>query len=156
MTYLKNFTLVIATFFLLYTEVRVNTFLSGNEYLGALPFLLYLFYVATFKFSRNSIIVLILNGFYYDLLFTDNYLGFTSIKFLLICMIINYISIKSGLGLITNFLLFYVCTLLYKFEIIFVNIDATLFYLLVICFPNYLLFKAFTSNLRRDVFSTKI
>ena len=156
MTYLKNFTFVIATFFLLYTEVRVNTFLSGNEYLGALPFLIYLFYVATFKFSRNSIIVLILNGFYYDLLFTDNYLGYTSIKFLLICMIINFIFTKGGSGFITNFLLFYVCTLLYKFEIIFVNIDTNLLYLLVICFPNYLLFKALTGNLRRDVFSTKI
>ena len=156
MTYLKNFTLVIATFFLLYIEVRVNTFLSGNGYLGALPFLIYLFYVATFKFSRNSIIVLILNGFYYDSLFTDNYLGYTSIKFLLMCMIVNFISTKSGLGFITNFLLFYLCTLIYKFEIIFVNINSNFLYLLVICFPNYLLFKALTGNLRRDVFSTKI
>ena len=156
MTYLKNFTLVIATFFLLYIEVRVNTFLSGNEYLGALPFLIYLFYVATFKFSRNSIIVLILNGFYYDLLFTDNYLGYTSIKFLIICMMINFISTKSGVGFITNFFLFYVCTLLYKFEIIVINFETTFLYLLVICLPNYLLFKALTSNLRRDVFSTKI
>jgi len=156
MTYLKNFTLVVTTFFLVYTEVRVNTFLSGNEYLEALPFLVYLFYVATFKFSRNSIIVLILNGFYYDLLFTDNYLGYTSIKFLLMCMIVNFISTKSGLGFITNFLLFYLCTLIYKFEIIFVNINSNFLYLLVICFPNYLLFKALTGNLRRDVFSTKI
>ena len=156
MTYLKNFTLVVATFFLVYTEVRVNTFLSGNEYLEALPFLIYLFYVATFKFSLNSIIVLILNGFYYDLLFTDNYLGYTSIKFLLMCMIFNFISTKSGLGFITNFLLFYLCTLIYKFEIIFVNINSNFLYLLVICFPNYLLFKALTGNLRRDVFSTKI
>lgn len=156
MTYLKNFTLVVATFFLVYTEVRVNTFLSGNEYLEALPFLIYLFYVATFKFSLNSIIVLILNGFYYDLLFTDNYLGYTSIKFLLMCMIVNFISTKSGLGFITNFLLFYLCTLIYKFEIIFVNINSNFLYLLVICFPNYLLFKALTGNLRRDVFSTKI
>ena len=120
MTYLKNFTFVIASFFLLYTEVRVNTFMSGNEYLAALPFLIYLFYVATLKFSMNSIIVLILNGFYYDLLFTDNYLGYTSIKFLLICMIINFISTKSGPGLITNFLLFYVCTLIYKFPFSFI------------------------------------
>ena len=156
MTYLKNFSLTVLTFFLVYTEVVINTFLSGNEYLEALPFFVYLFYVATFKFSRNSIIVLILNGFYYDLLFTDNYLGYTSIKFLLICMIVNFIFTKGDLGFIANFFLFYTCTLLYKFEIIFVNIDATLFYLLVICFPNYLLFKAFTSNLRRDVFSTKI
>ena len=92
MTYLKNFSLIVFTFFLVYTEVGINTFLSGNEYLEALPFLVYLFYVATFKFSRSSIIVLILNGFYYDLLFTDNYLVYNSINFLLICMIINFIS----------------------------------------------------------------
>ena len=71
-------------------------------------------------------------------------------------MVINFISTKIGSGFITNFLLFYVCTLIYKFEIIFVNIDTNLLYLLVICFPNYLLFKALTGNLRRDVFSTKI
>ena len=156
MTYLKNFSLIVFTFFLVYTEVGINTFLSGNEYLEALPFLVYLFYVATLKFSRSSIIVLILNGFYYDLLFTDNYLGYTSIKFLLMCMIVNFISTKSGLGFITNFLLFYLCTLIYKFEIIFVNINSNFLYLLVICFPNYLLFKALTGNLRRDVFTTKI
>ena len=156
MKYLKNFSLIPATFFLVYAEVGVNTFLSGNEYLEALPFLIYLFYIATFKFSRISLIVLIFNGLYYDLLFTDNYLGYTSAKFLLICIIVNFISTKSGFGFISNFFLFYICTLLYKFEIVFVNIDTTFFYFLVICFPNYLLFKAFTSNLRRDVFSTKI
>lgn len=156
MIYLKNFSLIAMTFFLVYIEVRVNTFLNGNDYLTALPFFVYLFHVAIFKFSRNSLIVLILNGFYYDLLFTDNYLGYTSIKFLLICMIVNFISTKGDLGFISNFFLFYTCTLLYKFEIIFLNIDATFLYLLVICFPNYLLFKALTSNLRRDVFSTKI
>ena len=156
MTFLKNFILIVATFFLVYAEVGINTFLSGNEYLEALPFLIYLFYIASFKFSRNSLIVLILNGFYYDLFFTDNYLGYTSIKFLTICTIVNFISTKSDLGLTNNFFLFYVSALIYKFEIVFVNIYTTFFYFLVICFPNYLLFKALTGNLRRDVFSTKI
>ena len=45
MIYLKNFSLIAMTFFLVYAEVRVNTFLSGNEYLGALPFLVCLFYI---------------------------------------------------------------------------------------------------------------
>ena len=38
MTYLKNFSLIVFTFFLVYTEVGINTFLSGNEYLEALPY----------------------------------------------------------------------------------------------------------------------
>ena len=156
MTYLKKLILIVATCFLIYTEVGVNTFLSGSEYLEVLPFLIYLFYTAKLKFSRSSLIVFLVTGFYYDLFFTDNYLGYTSIKFLLICVIVNFISTRVSSGLISNFLLFYICALLYKFEIVFVNIDTTFFYILLICFPNYLLFKALTSNLRGDVFSTKI
>ena len=156
MKYLKILILIVGTCFLIYTEVGVNTFLSGSEYLEVLPFLIYLFFTATLKFSKSSLIVFIATGFYYDLFFTDNYLGYTSIKFLLICVIVNFISIRGGSGLISNFFLFYICALLYKFEIVFVNIDTTFFYFLIICFPNYLLFKALTSNLRGDVFSTKI
>ena len=81
MTYLKNFILISATFFLIFTEIRLNTFLTNNVYFEFYPFLIYLFYVSTKYFSRSSVLIVVLNGFYYDIFYTSNFLGETSIKF---------------------------------------------------------------------------
>lgn len=156
MTYIKNLILIFATFFLIFTEVRVNTFLTNNVYFEFYPFLIYLFYVSSKYFSRSSVLILVLNGFYYDIFYTTNFLGETSIKFLLICIVTHFISTKLSKSIFTNFLLFYICLLVYKYELIVGDIGMSLFYFLVICLPNYLLFRALNSNLRRDVFSAKI
>ena len=156
MTYLKNLILTFATFFLIYTEIRVNTFLTNNVYFEFYPFLVYLFHVSTNYFSRSSVLIIILNGFYYDIFYTSNFLGETSIKFLFICIVTHFISTKLSKSIFTNFLLFYICLLLYKYELIVTDIGVSLFYYLAICLPNFLLFRALNSNLRRDVFSAKI
>ena len=156
MTYLKNLILTFATFFLIFTEIRVNTFLTNNVYFEFYPFLIYLFYISTNYFSRSSVLILVLNGFYYDIFYTANFLGETSIKFLLICVVTHFISTKFSKSIFNNFLLFYICLLLYKYELIVADVIMSLFYFLVICLPNYLLFRALNSNLRRDVFSAKI
>ena len=156
MTYLKNLILTFATFFLIYTEIRVNTFLTNNVYFEFYPFLVYLFHVSTNYFSRSSVLIIILNGFYYDIFYTSNFLGETSIKFLFICIVTHFISTKLSTNILNNFLLFFICLLLYKYELIVTDIGMSLFYYLVICLPNFLLFIALNSNLRRDVFSAKI
>ena len=156
MTYLKNFILISATFFLIFTETRVNTFLTNNVYFEFYPFLVYLFHVSTNYFSRSSVLIIILNGFYYDIFYTSNFLGETSIKFLFICIVTHFISTKLSTNIFNNFLLFFICLLLYKYELIVTDIGMSLFYYLVICLPNFLLFRALNSNLRRDVFSAKI
>ncbi|MDA9844901.1 hypothetical protein N9C54_03115 [Acidimicrobiia bacterium] len=156
MTYLKNLIVTFLTFFLIFTEIRVNTFLTNNVYFEFYPFLIYLFYVSSKYFSRSSVLILVLNGFYYDIFYTTNFLGETSIKLLLICIVTHFISTKLSKSIFTNFLLFYICLLLYKYELIVGDIGMSLFYFLVICLPNYLLFRALNSNLRRDVFSAKI
>lgn len=156
MTYLKNLILTFLTFFLIFTETRVNTYLTNNVYFEFYPFLIYLFYVSSKYFSRSSVLILVLNGFYYDIFYTTNFLGETSIKLLLICIVTHFISTKLSKSIFTNFLLFYICLLLYKYELIVGDIGMSLFYFLVICLPNYLLFRALNSNLRRDVFSAKI
>jgi hypothetical protein len=156
MTYLKNLILTFATFFLIYTEIRVNTFLTNNVYFEFYPFLVYLFHVSTNYFSRSSVLIIILNGFYYDIFYTSNFLGETSIKFLFICIVTHFISTKLSTNILNNFLLFFICLLLYKYELIVTDIGMSLFYYLVICLPNFLLFRALNSNLRRDVFSAKI
>ena len=156
MKYLKNVIVTFAIFFLIFTEVRVNTFLTNKVYFEFYPFLIYLFFVSTYYFSRNSVLVIVFSGFYYDIFYTSNFLGETSIKFLFICIVTHFISTKLSKNIFTNFLLFYICLLLYKYELIVANIGMSLFYFLVICLPNYLLFRALNSNLRRDVFSAKI
>lgn len=156
MTYLKNLILTFATFFLIFTETRVNTFLTNNVYFEFYPFLIYLFYVSTKYFSRSSVLIIVLNGFYYDIFYTSNFLGETSIKFLFICIVTHFISTKLSTNIFNNFLLFFICLLLYKYELIVTDIGMSLFYYLVICLPNFLLFRALNSNLRRDVFSAKI
>ena len=156
MTYLKNLILTFATFFLIFTETRVNTFLTNNVYFEFYPFLVYLFHVSTNYFSRSSVLIIVLNGFYYDIFYTSNFLGETSIKFLFICIVTHFISTKLSTNIFNNFLLFFICLLLYKYELIVTDIGMSLFYFLVICLPNFLLFRALNSNLRRDVFSAKI
>jgi len=156
MTYLKNLILTFATFFLIFTEIRINTFLNNNVYFEFYPFLIYLFYVSTKYFSRSSVLIIVLNGFYYDIFYTSNFLGETSIKFLFICIVTHFISTKLSTNILNNFLLFFICLLLYKYELIVTDIGMSLFYYLVICLPNFLLFRALNSNLRRDVFSAKI
>ena len=156
MTYLKNFILISATFFLIFTEIRINSFLNNNIYIEFYPFLIYLFYVSTKYFSRSSVLIVVLNGFYYDIFYTSNFLGETSIKFLFICIVTHFISTKLSTNILNNFLLFFICLLLYKYELIVTDIGMSLFYYLVICLPNFLLFRALNSNLRRDVFSAKI
>ena len=156
MTYLKNLILISATFFLIFTEIRINSFLNNNMYIEFYPFLIYLFYVSTKYFSRSSVLIVVLNGFYYDIFYTSNFLGETSIKFLFICIVTHFISTKLSTNIFNNFLLFFICLLLYKYELIVTDIGMSLFYYLVICLPNFLLFRALNSNLRRDVFSAKI
>ena len=156
MKYLKNLIVTFATFFLIFTEIRVNTFLTNNVYFEFYPFLIYLFYVSTNYFSRSSVLIIVLSGFYYDIFYTSNFLGETSIKFLFICIVIHFISTKLSTNIFNNFLLFFICLLLYKYELIVTDIGMSLFYYLVICLPNFLLFRALNSNLRRDVFSAKI
>lgn len=156
MTYLKNLILTFATFFLIFTEIRINSFLNNNMYIEFYPFLIYLFYVSTKYFSRSSVLIVVLNGFYYDIFYTSNFLGETSIKFLFICIVTHFISTKLSTNIFNNFLLFFICLLLYKYELIVTDIGMSLFYYLVICLPNFLLFRALNSNLRRDVFSAKI
>ena len=156
MMQLKNLILTFATFFLIFTEIRINTFLNNNVYFEFYPFLIYLFYVSTKYFSRSSVLIIVLNGFYYDIFYTSNFLGETSIKFLFICIVTHFISTKLSTNILNNFLLFFICLLLYKYELIVTDIGMSLFYYLVICLPNFLLFRALNSNLRRDVFSAKI
>ena len=156
MKYLKNLIVTFATFFLIFTEIRVNTFLTNNVYFEFYPFLIYLFYVSTNYFSRSSVLIIVLSGFYYDIFYTSNFLGETSIKFLFICIVTHFISTKLSTNIFNNFLLFFICLLLYKYELIVTDIGMSLFYYLVICLPNFLLFRALNSNLRRDVFSAKI
>ena len=156
MIYLKNSLIVLLTFFLIFAEVTVNTFLSMSNYLEFLPLLCYIFYVSFYFFRRSSVLVIIFSGSYFDLFFSENFLGYTSIKLLVICMLIHFLHIRLSGGVVVESLLFFLATLLYKFEVLLPSFNTSFIYLFVICLPNYFLFKILTSTLRRDVLSTKI
>ena len=156
MIYLKNSFIVLLTFFLIFAEVTVNTFLSMSNYLEFLPLLCYIFYVSFYFFRRSSVLVIIFSGSYFDLFFSENFLGYTSIKLLVICMLIHFLHIRLPGGVVVESLLFFLATLLYKFEVLLPSFNTSFIYLFVICLPNYFLFKILTSTLRRDVLSTKI
>lgn len=156
MIYLKNSFIVLLTFFLIFAEVTVNTFLSMSNYLEFLPLLCYIFYVSFYFFRRSSVLVIIFSGSYFDLFFSENFLGYTSIKLLVICMLIHFLHIRLSGGVVVESLLFFLATLLYKFEVLLPSFNTSFIYLFVICLPNYFLFKILTSTLRRDVLSTKI
>lgn len=156
MKFLRKILLIFLTFLLIFTEARVNTLLSDIDYIEMLPFLIYIFYVSLYSFSSGSSLVLVLSGFYFDLFLTDNFLGYTSIKFLLICTIIHYLYTRLSNGIVTEFTLFYLSALIYKFEVISSSLGINFIYIIIICLPNYFLFKILASTLRRDVFSTKI
>lgn len=156
MKFLRKILLIFLTFLLIFTEARVNTLLSDIDYIEMLPFLIYIFYVSLYSFSSGSSLVLVLSGFYFDLFLTDNFLGYTSIKFLLICTIIHYLYTILSSGIVTEFTLFYLSALIYKFEVISSSLGINFIYIIIICLPNYFLFKILASTLRRDVFSTKI
>jgi len=106
MKFLRKILLIFLTFLLIFTEARVNTLLSDIDYIEMLPFLIYIFYVSLYSFSSGSSLVLVLSGFYFDLFLTDNFLGYTSIKFLLICTIIHYLYTRLSSGIVTEFTLF--------------------------------------------------
>ena len=156
MIYLKNSFIVLLTFFLIFAEVTVNTFLSMSNYLEFLPLLCYIFYVSFYFFRRSSVLVIIFSGSYFDLFFSENFLGYTSIKLLVICMLIHFLHTRLSGGVVVESLLFFLATLLYKFEVLLPSFNTSFIYLFVICLPNYFLFKILTSTLRRDVLSTKI
>tara|TARA_B100000902_G_scaffold387298_1_gene431175 strand:+ start:2304 stop:2774 length:471 start_codon:yes stop_codon:yes gene_type:complete len=156
MIYLKNSFIVLLTFFLIFAEVTVNTFLSMSNYLEFLPLLCYIFYVSFYFFRRSSVLVIIFSGSYFDLFFSENFLGYTSIKLLVICMLIHFLHTRLPGGVVVESLLFFLATLLYKFEVLLPSFNTSFIYLFVICLPNYFLFKILTSTLRRDVLSTKI
>ena len=120
MNYLKNLIVTFATFFLIFTEIRVNTFLTNNVYFEFYPFLIYLFYVSTNYFSRSSVLIIVLSGFYYDIFYTSNFLGETSIKFLFICIVTHFIFTKLGKSIFNNFL-FWTFERAFKFGISFIN-----------------------------------
>jgi len=136
MKFIRKILLIFLTFLLIFTEARVNTLLSDIDYIEMLPFLIYIFYVSLYSFSSGSSLVLVLSGFYFDLFLTDNFLGYTSIKFLLICTIIHYLYTRLSSGIVTEFTLFYLSALIYKFEVTSSSLGINLIYIIIICLLN--------------------
>ena len=91
MIYLRNILNILFFVILLFSELLINT-IFVFEYILFMPFYIGLFYVSTRRFSNFYISIFLVAGIYYDTLFSSNILGFTSAKFLITCVILNFLT----------------------------------------------------------------
>ena len=91
MIYLRNILNILFFVILLFSELLINT-IFVFEYILFMPFYIALFYVSTRRFSNFYISIFLVAGIYYDTLFSSNILGFTSAKFLITCVILNFLT----------------------------------------------------------------
>ena len=90
MIYLRNLLSIIAFVFLLFIELIINTVLNFDYFL-IMPFFIGMFVISTRRFSNFYISVFLVAGIYYDALYSSNILGFSSAKFLITMILMNFI-----------------------------------------------------------------
>ncbi len=156
MIYLKNSLFILLfTFFLLF-EMLLNTFFS-LDYLIFLPFFIALFYISTRTFSNFFISVLMFSGVYYDLLFSSNILGFSSAKFLIVAMLMNFVMVNQQKNFVLDFITFTTGLFIYKFSYTLEFLDTQNILQLLISSPfNYFLFRILNITIDKNVLKQKI
>ena len=156
MKILRNISYIFLFIALLVLELFIGIFSEFSD-LEILPFLILLFYISINKFSNAYIPAFFISGIYYDLFYTSNYLGFTSVKFLSIGIVINFINNKLDDNFFSEFLVFFLAVAIYKFEFIIYSysfIQLTIVFLISVI--NYFLFKLINITLKRYVFKKSI
>ena len=156
MIYLKNSLFILLfTFFLLF-EMLLNTFFS-LDYLIFLPFFIALFYISTRTFSNFFISVLMFSGVYYDLLYSSNILGFSSAKFLIVAMLMNFVMVNQQKNFVLDFITFTTGLFIYKFSYTLEFLDTQNILQLLISSPfNYFLFRILNITIDKNVLKQKI
>ena len=105
MRILKNFSFVILFISVLIIELLLGI-VSELLALQILPFLILIFYISTKRFSNSFILAFFFSGIYYDLFYTSNYFGTTSIKYIFIAIVINFIYNRVNESLFSEYLIF--------------------------------------------------
>ena len=156
MIYLKNLFFILVFTFFLFFEMLLNTFFS-LDYLILLPFFIALFYISTRTFSNFFISVLMFCGVYYDLLYSSNILGFSSAKFLIVAMLMNFVIANQQKNVFLDFMTFLTGLFIYKFSFNIEFLDAQNLLQLFISSPfNYFLFRILNITIDKNVLKQKI
>ncbi len=156
MIYLKNLLSILIFVFILFIELLLNTILNFDYFL-IMPFFIAMFIVSTRRFSNFYISVFLIAGLYYDSLFSSNILGFSSAKFLLTIILMNFIIANQENNIYLDFATFTVGIFLYKFIYSFQYLNPDFLYqLLISSVLNYFLFKILNITIDKNVLKQKI
>ncbi len=156
MNLIKNLSYIFLFIFVLTLELIFGIFTEFTDY-RFLPFLILLFYISINKFSNSFVFAYFLAGIYYDLFYTSNYFGTTSVKFIFFAILINYVYQKLDNSLYSEYLVFLLAVIIYNYEIIIFSLSFSSFMnILIISIINYFLFKLINITLKRDVFKKSI
>ena len=131
MIYLRNILNILFFVLLLFSELLINT-IFVFEYILFLPFYIGLFYVSTRRFSNFYISIFLVAGIYYDSLFSSNILGFTSAKFLITCVILNFLTNNQSKNTFQDLAAFVGGLFLYSFTYSFDFLQPQFLYLLLV------------------------
>jgi len=155
MIYLRNLLSIISFVFLLFIELLTNTILNFDFLI--MPFFIGMFLISTRRFSNFYISVFLVAGIYYDALYSSNILGFSSAKFLITIILMNFIIANQQNNSYLDFATFTVGIFIYKFTYSFEYLNPEfLFQLLISSFVNYFLFRILNITIGKNVLKQKI
>ncbi len=156
MIYLRNILNILFFVLLLFSELLINT-IFVFEYVLFMPFYIALFFVSTRRFSNFYISIFLVAGIYYDTLFSSNILGFTSAKFLITCVILNFLTNNQSKNTLQDLAAFVVGVFFYSFTYSFDFLQPQFLYLLLISsLVNYFLFRILNITIEKNVLKQKI
>ncbi len=156
MIYLRNLLSIIAFVFLLFVELIINTILTF-EYFLIMPFFIVMFLISTRRFSNFYISVFLVAGIYYDALYSSNILGFSSAKFLITIILMNYIIANQQNNIYLDLATFTVGVFIYKFTYSLEYLNPEFLYqILISSLVNYFLFRILNITIGKNVLKQKI
>ena len=156
MIYLRNLLSIIAFVFLLFVELLINTILTFDYFL-IMPFFIVMFLISTRRFSNFYISVFLVAGIYYDSLYSSNILGFSSAKFLITIILMNYIIANQQNNIYLDLATFTVGVFIYKFTYSLEYLNPEFLYqILISSLVNYFLFRVLNITIGKNVLKQKI
>ena len=156
MIYLRNLLSIIAFVFLLFIELLINTILNFDYFL-IMPFFIGMFVISTRRFSNFYISVFLVAGIYYDALYSSNILGFSSAKFLITMILMNFIVANQQNNTYLDIATFTVGIFIYKFTYSLEYLNPEFLYqILISSLVNYFLFRILNITIGKNVLKQKI
>tara|TARA_Y100000816_G_scaffold130840_1_gene92332 strand:- start:982 stop:1452 length:471 start_codon:yes stop_codon:yes gene_type:complete len=156
MIYLRNLFSIITFVFLLFIELLLNTIFNFDYFL-IMPFFIGMFIISTLRFSNYYISIFLVAGIYYDTLYSSNILGFSSAKFLITIIFMNFIIANQQNNTYLDLATFTVGIYIYKFTYSWEYLNPEFLYqLLVSSLVNYFLFRILNITIGKNVLKQKI